>query len=251
MVILILVYLGIDTYKPDWTSLLGEARREYLTWEMSEILLYKEQALYLGEALTPNIMEEEEELPIYEEWILTLAKQLKEKANLYPPDPNQPSIFSLSKNSKSTTKKSISAFIKSAAKFTFWLLALSPIAPLVFHTVIDFLIILAATKYNFLYYLIHYGLIILSFKLLYKISQIKNKKEFLNFIGEIYKNFKDNKWKFVFTFFISSLFPNAARLTNWGSRILATGGLLQTSGIEIAEKAYDRLIMGFRGVTYI
>jgi hypothetical protein len=86
-----------------WPWLLGEPRKDYFTWEMGDVLLYKEQALFLAEVLLPyNFInsrknkEYDKLLPFADQnetWILKLTKGLKENANLLPNDPNQPSIF--------------------------------------------------------------------------------------------------------------------------------------------------------------
>jgi hypothetical protein len=81
------------------SRLLGHCREE----EMGDVLLYKEQALFLAEVLLPyNFInsrknkEYDKLLPFADQnetWILKLTKGLKENANLLPNDPNQPSIF--------------------------------------------------------------------------------------------------------------------------------------------------------------
>jgi hypothetical protein len=51
---------GDEKFYPYWTSLLGEARNDFLIFhDLGEILLFKEQALFLAYGLTPTHYDEQ------------------------------------------------------------------------------------------------------------------------------------------------------------------------------------------------
>jgi len=97
-------YLGSSSFiflikgKNNWPILLGKTRVEYFTHDLGEILLYREQALFLAAALTKygNNFYQEFGVPQFtNNWLPTLVKGLNEKANILPSDPLQPSLWEL------------------------------------------------------------------------------------------------------------------------------------------------------------
>jgi hypothetical protein len=111
-------YLGMSSqiFRPshmiESKNLLFSAREEYFNHDLCDILLYKEEALYLAQHLhfveeerlepelfLPSFEEYKQVRLICEKWREIFIRLLKKNAYLLPNDPIQPSIFNLKEKS--------------------------------------------------------------------------------------------------------------------------------------------------------